>query len=60
MRDPAADDGLSLVWLDLAIGRFPQGGAILDELLKSPHDAADREEAWTRAADQFLALARPV
>ncbi|MCX5238976.1 hypothetical protein OG824_27615 [Streptomyces prunicolor] len=57
MRDPIADDRLSLVWLDLAVGRYVQGAAILDELT-SGYDGADAEAAWMLAADQFLALAR--
>jgi 8-oxo-dGTP pyrophosphatase MutT (NUDIX family) len=57
LRDPIADDRLSLVWLDLAVGRYVQGAAILDELA-SGYDGDDGEAAWMRAADQFLALAR--
>lgn len=59
MRDPVADDGLSLVWLDLAIGRYAQGAAVLDELLKALQDTVGHEGAWARAADRFLALSRP-
>lgn len=57
MRDPIADDGLILVWLDLAIGRYAQGAAPVSELLKALPDSG--EAAWARAADQFLSLARP-
>lgn len=56
-RDPIADDRLTLVWLDLAMGRYAQGAAILDEL-ESGHDGAFAEASWMRAADQFLTLAR--
>ncbi|MEV0476026.1 NUDIX hydrolase [Streptomyces prunicolor] len=57
LRDPIADDRLSLVWLDLAVGRYAQGAAILDEL-ESGHDGDNAEASWMRAADQFLTLAR--
>jgi 8-oxo-dGTP pyrophosphatase MutT (NUDIX family) len=57
-RDPIADERLSLVWLDLALGRYPQGAAIVAEL-EAQHDGADSDAAWERAAEQFLALVRP-
>lgn len=57
LRDPIADDRLTLVWLDLAVGRYAQGAAILDELA-SGYARDDADASWMHAADQFLALAR--
>ena len=55
-RDPIADERLSLVWLDLAIGRYAEGAAILSELEMS-YSGVDGEGARARAADRFVVLA---
>ncbi|MCX5555361.1 NUDIX hydrolase [Streptomyces sp. NBC_00038] len=56
-RDPLMDERLSLVWLDVAIGRYAEGAAILSEL-ESAYEGADGEGAWMRAADRYAALAQ--
>ncbi|MEU6353112.1 NUDIX hydrolase [Streptomyces sp. NPDC047072] len=58
-RDPLADERLSLMWLDLAIGRYAEGAAILSEL-EASYDGVNGEAAWTRAADRCSALAQPL
>lgn len=57
-RDALMDERLSLVWLDVAIGRYAEGAAILFEL-ETSYDGVDGEAAWLRAADQYAALAQP-
>ncbi len=56
LRDPIADDLLTLVWLDLAIGRYPQGEAILADLQET-YDTPQAEQSWMRAADRLRELA---
>lgn len=56
LRDPIADDRLSLVWLDLALGRSAEGTAILTEL-EETFSGPNADDAWMRAADRFWALA---
>lgn len=57
MRDPIADDRLSLVWLDLAMGGFAEGAVILAEL-EAARGGPDSEQAWERAAQRFWSLAQ--
>ncbi|MFE7272542.1 NUDIX hydrolase [Streptomyces sp. NPDC057623] len=57
LRDPIADDRLSLVWLDLAVGRFAEGGAILVEL-ESGYEGPDAEASWARAAQRLWRIAQ--
>ncbi|AZP17842.1 NUDIX hydrolase [Streptomyces aquilus] len=59
LRDPIADDRLSLVWLDLAIGGFAEGAVILTEL-EAAYEGLDNEQAWEHAAQQFWSLAQGV
>ena len=57
LRDPIADDRLSLVWLDLAVGRFAEGRAILAEL-ESGYEGPDAEASWALAAQRLWLLAQ--
>ncbi|QKW06944.1 NUDIX hydrolase [Streptomyces sp. NA04227] len=57
LRCPFADDRLSLVWMDLAVGRTAEGAAILAEL-KGAYDGPRADGAWQHAADRFSDLAR--
>ncbi|MFF0131026.1 NUDIX hydrolase [Streptomyces mirabilis] len=59
LRDPIADDRLSLVWLDLAMGGFAEGAVILAEL-EAAYEGPDSEQAWERAAHRFWSLAQQV
>ncbi|MFI6623105.1 hypothetical protein [Streptomyces sp. NPDC050528] len=43
LRDPIADDRLSLVWLDLATGGFAEGAVIPAEL-EAAYEGPDREQ----------------
>lgn len=54
LRDPIADPNMILVWLDLAVGRYPKAASILAELEAS--HAVDGEVAWNRAAEGFRVL----
>lgn len=56
-RDAIMDERLSLVWLDVAIGRYAEGAAILSEL-ETSYEGMDGEAAWMRAADRYAALAQ--
>ncbi|MEY9840480.1 NUDIX hydrolase [Streptacidiphilus sp. EB103A] len=56
LRDPIADEGLILVWLDLAIGRFTEGAEILNDLLAA-RQQPQGEQAWAVAAERLQALA---
>jgi hypothetical protein len=58
MRDPIADERLTLVWLDLAVGRLPQCVQVLDDLTSAVGGPAS-EHAWQRAAERFRDLADP-
>ncbi|MER0476964.1 NUDIX hydrolase [Streptomyces sp. Edi2] len=58
LRDPLLPERLTLVWLDLAIGSFAEGAAILAELEASCEGPA-AEEAWERAAHRLWSLAGP-
>ncbi|KMS74491.1 NUDIX hydrolase [Streptomyces viridochromogenes] len=57
LRDPIADDRLSLVWLDLAMGRFAEGAEILAEL-ESEYEGPDAEAAWEQAAERLWLIAQ--
>ncbi|WP_411150638.1 hypothetical protein [Streptomyces sp. A30] len=57
LRDPISDDRLSLVWLDLAMGGFAEGAAILADLAAA-YEGPDSEQAWERAAHRFWSLAQ--
>ncbi|MEU9168543.1 hypothetical protein AB0D34_12230 [Streptomyces sp. NPDC048420] len=57
-RDPIADERLSLVWLDLTLGHYPQGAAIVAEL-EAAAGSSDADTTWEQAAEQLLTLARP-
>ncbi|MFG3112834.1 NUDIX domain-containing protein [Streptomyces sp. NPDC048197] len=57
LRDPIVDERLTLVWLDLAVGRYPEGASILAEL-EGAYGGPDAERAWTRATERLWALAQ--
>ncbi len=56
LRDPLADDRWTLVWLDLAVGRFPRASVILSEL-EMAYGGPDCERAWMWAVEAFRDLA---
>ena len=57
VRDPIADGQLILAWLDLALGRYAEGAAVLDDL-QAALVRGDGEEAWTSAAWRLRDLAQ--
>jgi hypothetical protein len=57
LRDPIGEDRLSLVCLDLAVGRFAECSAILAEL-EAAHEGPDSERAWELAAHRLWSLAQ--
>ncbi|MFF4363485.1 NUDIX domain-containing protein [Streptomyces sp. NPDC001604] len=52
-----ADDRVILVWLDLAVGRFAEGQALLAEL-EAVYDGPDTEAAWAQAAHRLWFMAQ--
>lgn len=52
-----ADDRVTLVWLDLAVGRFAEGQAVLAEL-EAAYNGLDAEAAWAQAAQRLWFMAQ--